>query len=73
MKVDAEVQTKRKKPLQSNPIAPWELRLDKFRVFYFIEEGSTEKIETRPKSVKVVAVGHKEHNELFIRGKKVQL
>jgi len=23
--------------------------------------------------VKIVAVGHKEHNELFIRGKKVQL
>ncbi|PYS33121.1 MAG: hypothetical protein DMG14_32500 [Acidobacteria bacterium] len=34
LKVDAEVETKRKKPLRSNPIAPWELRLDKFRVFY---------------------------------------
>jgi len=38
LKVDAEVETKRKKPLRSNPIAPWELRLDKFRVFYSIEE-----------------------------------
>ena len=73
LKVDAEVRTKRKKPLRSNPVAPWELRLDKFRVFYSIEGDSEAKTEKRAKSVKVVAVGHKEHNELFIRGKKVQL
>ncbi|MBI4456679.1 MAG: type II toxin-antitoxin system RelE/ParE family toxin [Acidobacteria bacterium] len=64
LKVDAEIRTRKKKPLRPNPIAPWELRIDKFRVFYSIEETDT---------VKVVAVGHKEHNELFIRGKKVQL
>jgi len=64
LKVDADVETRKKKPLRQNPIAPWELRLDRFRVFYSIEETST---------VKVVAVGHKEHNDLFIRGKKVQL
>ena len=74
LKIDAEVQTKRKKPLRSNPIAPWELRIEKFRVFYSIEEGKVAKAsEGKIKNVKVVAVGHKEHNELFIRGKKVQL
>lgn len=64
LKSDAEIRTRRKKPLQPNPIAPWELRLERFRVFYSIEGGNT---------VKVVAVGHKEHNELFIRGRKVKL
>jgi len=64
LNTDAEVRTRKKKPLRPNPIAPWELRLEKFRVFYSIEEGN---------SVKVTAVGSKEHNDLFIRGKKVQL
>ena len=48
----------------TNPVSPWELRIDRFRVFYSIEEGN---------EVKVIAVGHKEHNVLFIRGKKIEL
>jgi mRNA-degrading endonuclease RelE of RelBE toxin-antitoxin system len=64
LKYDAEVRSRRKKPFEENPLAPWELRIGRFRVFYTIEAGKT---------VKVVAVGHKEHNELFIRGGKVQL
>jgi mRNA interferase RelE/StbE len=64
LKTDAETRTRKKKPLKPNPIAPWELRIERFRVFYSIEGGN---------SVKVVAVGHKEHNDLFIQGKKVQL
>jgi hypothetical protein len=31
------------------------------------------KAEGKAKNVKIVAAGHKERNELFIRGKKVQL
>ena len=64
LKADAEVRTRKKKPLRPNPIAPWELRLDRFRVFYSIEEDS---------KLKVMAVGHKEHDDLFIQGKKVRL
>ena len=64
LKTDAETETRRKKQLRPNPIAPWELRLERFRVFYLIEEGV---------KLKVVAVGHKEHIDLFIQGKKVQL
>ena len=64
LKTDAETETRRKKQLRPNPVAPWELRLDRFRVFYSIEKGT---------KLKVVAVGHKEHNHLFIQGKKVQL
>jgi mRNA-degrading endonuclease RelE of RelBE toxin-antitoxin system len=64
LKRDAETETRRKKQLRPNPIAPWELRLDRFRVFYSVEE--------RP-NLKIVAVGHKEHNDLFIRGRMVRL
>ena len=64
LKTDAEVRTRRKKPLRPNPLAPWELRVARYRVFYSVEPEST---------VKIVAVGHKEHNDLLIRGKKVSL
>lgn len=64
LKADAEVRTRKKKPLRPNPIAPWELRLDRYRVFYSIEAEST---------VKIVAVGHKEHHDLLIRGRKIEL
>jgi len=61
---DADVHTRRRKPLRPNQIAQWELRIDDYRVFYDFEEEDV---------VKVVAVGHKEHNDLYVRGKKVEL
>jgi mRNA-degrading endonuclease RelE of RelBE toxin-antitoxin system len=60
---DANVETRRRKPLRPNRLAQWELRIDDYRVFYDLEEDDV---------VKVVAVGHKEHNDLYIRGKKVE-
>lgn len=61
---DAEKETRRKKRLRQNPLAPWELRVAQFRVFYAIEEANT---------VKILAVGQKAHNDLFIRGRKIEL
>ena len=61
---DANVETKRRKPMRENPLAKWELRIGEFRVFYDFEDDDV---------VKVVAVGHKEHNDLYIRGEKVEL
>ena len=61
---DANVETNRRKRLRPNPIAPWELRIGEYRVFYEIVEDRT---------VRVLAVGHKVHNELFIRGKRVEI
>ncbi len=61
---DANVETRRRKPLRLTSIAQWELRLDDYRVFYDFEKDG---------AVKIVAVGHKDHNDLFIRGKKVKL
>jgi mRNA-degrading endonuclease RelE of RelBE toxin-antitoxin system len=64
LQFDANIETRKRRQLRPNPIAPWELRIGRFRVFYELAERQT---------VKVLAVGHKEHNELFIRGRKVQI
>ena len=61
---DAEVESQHRKQLRDNPLAPWELRLGKYRVFYEIANASI---------VKIIAIGYKEHNDLFIRGQKVEL
>ncbi|OQX02661.1 MAG: hypothetical protein BWK80_57415 [Desulfobacteraceae bacterium IS3] len=60
---DAGIQTKKKKKLRENPVAPWELKIGDYRVFYEIVR----------ETVNVLAVGHKKHNNLFIRGKKVKI
>jgi len=49
-------ETRNRKMLRDNPLAPWELRIGKYRVFYHVLEGRT--------TVSVVAIGHKEHNML---------
>ena len=64
LRTDANVETKRRKRLAGHPVAPWELRVGHYRAFYELEEEA---------GVKVVAVGHKEHNALFIRGRRVEL
>jgi len=61
---DATIETKRRKKLDRNRIAPWELRIDHYRIFYAIENTAM---------IKVVAIGYKDHNDLYMRGKKVDL
>jgi mRNA-degrading endonuclease RelE of RelBE toxin-antitoxin system len=61
---NADVGGNRRKKLRPNPIAPWELKEDVYRVFYAIDEEQ---------QVKILAVGYKEHNQLYIRGQKVTL
>ncbi|MFL5800765.1 MAG: type II toxin-antitoxin system RelE family toxin [Roseiflexaceae bacterium] len=60
---DALVETNRRKFLEPNNLAPWELRIDNYRIFYDVEDDT----------INVRAVGYKEHNDLYIRGKKVAL
>ena len=62
LETDPEVETRRRKRLRDNPLAPWELRIADFRVFYEVTAG---------KQVRVLAIGHKVHNDLFIRGERV--
>src|SRR5438094_519833 len=57
--------TNNRKKLENNALAPWELRVRKFRVFYDVE----------PENMRVVvlAVGEKDHNQLRIGGEEVKL
>ena len=64
LEVDANAESKRRKQLRPNPVAPWELRIGDYRVFYEITEAG---------SVRVLAIGHKVHNELFIRGQRAEI
>jgi mRNA-degrading endonuclease RelE of RelBE toxin-antitoxin system len=58
-------ETRNKKRLEPNPLSEWELRVDRFRVFFDVDDDA--------KTVSVVAVGWKEHNKLLIRGKEFSL
>ena len=62
---DAAVETNDRKLLRSNPIAPWEAKVGKYRVFYAIEPDEL--------LVTVVYIGHKEHNTLYISGKVLRI
>ncbi len=62
---EPDKETRNRKRLRDNPIGPWELRIDRYRVFYSIEEDTV--------VVNVVSVGWKTHNTLYIRGKEVKI
>ena len=64
LRSDADVQSKRRKRLRPNPLAPWELRIGDYRAFYEIAANDV---------VRVLAVGHKVHNELYIRRRRAEL
>jgi len=57
--------TKHRKQLKENPLAPWELRVGDFRVFYDVDTGN--------QTVIVVAVGQKSHDTLRIGGEEIEL
>lgn len=60
---DPSVETRNRKPMRPNPLAPWELRIGNLRVYYDVEE--------EPESVVFVrAVGIKQRNRVRI-GKEV--
>lgn len=59
------VETRQRKLLRPNPLAPWELRIGDFRAFY--------DIELKPPKVIIIAVGKKEHNRLIIGNEEVFL
>lgn len=59
-------ETKNRKPMRPNPIAPWELRIGKLRVYYDVEEEPA-------KIVTILAIGVKERNRVRIAGEEVEL
>ncbi len=58
------VETRNRKRLRANPIAPWELRVRGMRVFYEVDE---------PGVVTVLAIGTKRGNRLCIEGEEIEL
>ena len=58
-------ETRNRKRLRPNQMAEWVLRVDRFRVFYDIEEAA--------RLVKVEAIGLKRGSCLFIHGEEYQL
>ena len=62
----ADVETRNRKPMRPNPVAPWELRIGDLRVYYDIEHEPGMR-------VLISAVGIKKRNSLQIGGEEVQL
>ena len=65
-----EVPTRHRKRMRSNPVAPWELRVGDYRVFYDLEPADDETLEP---DVVVLAVGLKTGNRVSIGGEEYQL
>lgn len=60
-----EKPTRDRKRLEENELAPWELRVGDFRVFYDVDRESS--------MVVVIAIGQKTHNVLRIGGEEIEL
>ena len=60
------VRTRNRKPLEANPLAPWELRIGKLRVYFDVEDEPTRVVMIR-------AVGIKERNRVRIGGEEIEL
>jgi hypothetical protein len=60
------VETRNRKPMRPNPLAPWELRVSNLRVYYDI-------VEQPQQVVTVLAVGVKIRNRVRIGGEEFEL
>jgi mRNA-degrading endonuclease RelE of RelBE toxin-antitoxin system len=60
------IETRNRKPMRPNPLAPWELRVGELRVYYNVEEEPE-------KRVTILAVGVKDRNRVLIGGQEVGL
>lgn len=58
-------ETRNRKKLRPNKVAEWELRVDRFRVFYDVDK--------KVRLVKIEAVGVKKGNKLFVHGEEYKL
>lgn len=60
------VETKNRKPMRPNPVAPWELRIGNLRVYYDVEEEPEQVVLIR-------AVGVKERSRVRIGREVIEL
>lgn len=60
------LETRNRKPMRPNPVAPWELRIGKLRVYYDVAELPEPIVYIR-------AVGIKHRNRVVIGGEEIEL
>lgn len=60
------VETRNRKPMRPNPLAPWELRIGALRVYYDVEESPDRRVLIR-------AVGLEERNRVRIGRKEFEI
>jgi mRNA-degrading endonuclease RelE of RelBE toxin-antitoxin system len=65
LKYEPTVETRNCFPMRPNDVAEWELRIDKYRVFY--------NVESEVQIVSIEVIGFKSGNQLFVRGKRRDL
>jgi mRNA-degrading endonuclease RelE of RelBE toxin-antitoxin system len=65
LRYEPTTETRNRKPLEPNALGAWEVRIGVYRVFYDMDAAEA--------TVKVKAIGYKEHNTLYIRGKEYTL
>ncbi len=59
------VETRHRKRLRPNPVAPWQLSVSDFRILYDVDDAR--------QMVEILVVGRKVHEKLFVAGKEVKL
>ena len=59
-------ETRNRKPLRPNPLAPWELRVNSLRVFYEVDA-------LQSNLVNVLAIGIKRGNQLIVSGQEIKI
>ena len=59
-------ETRNRKPLRPNPLAPWELRVGVLRIFYEVDA-------LEPDLLNVLAIGIKRGNQLIVAGKEISI
>jgi mRNA-degrading endonuclease RelE of RelBE toxin-antitoxin system len=62
----ATVETRNRKPMRANALAPWELRIGDLPVYYEVQESPEPEVQVR-------AIGVKERNQVRIANKVVKL
>ena len=60
------IETRNRKPMRPNPVAPWELRIGNLRVYYDV-------VEAPGAIVSIRAVGIKYRNRVVIGGEEIEL
>jgi len=66
LKHQPSVETRNRKPMRPNPLAPWELRVEELRIYY--------DVTVEPEGiVTILAVGIKDRSRIIIDGEEVEL